>query len=328
MTSHLLPGSAKKNLEGWIRQAIANGDKIADSNALESQDGPLVALSLVHFQGAAVKEVRSLVLKPDIRYDAKDIAATIRGWVDTDCQNLIGAQQYCVYAYYGEAKKEGDRFPMSEIGEGGLSHKGLATESGKDGMQMQGQRLVEMIAQGSFNLQIPLFQMFATSLREEKAENKDLRQENRDMFLMMRDSWIAMMKENTENRIKEESAKRTTMIVEKLVKIAPSMLNELTGREIIPQNAQDTALVEALFDHLDIEEIQKMVMSGEIPGKISSMVPPELLGLFMARGARYLKEKREGKEQIAAIETTSDMRAMELGVTDLEDMFNGSGPKH
>lgn len=285
----------QKSLEKWI-EGILN-EKI--------ENRPLTAISIVHLQGGTVeKEIHSMKLTDGTDYNPKSLATTFQGRIETDSQNLIGVQQYVIYGFYGEKSQWQSRFPYTIEGEGGGKFNGLNTESpDARGMTQQGMRLTEAIVKGTFGTMANMQHFQHQFMSELATENRQLRQENRDAFNIIKEVMLEQTKLNHEQRMKEMEMQASLEMKRMLYKAAPVLVNQITGKEVFPQSTEDTALIEMLAEKIDPETLPAMLqMLG---------VPAAAQGALMARMTRYLQEKRETEERIRKV--TGGNTSAELG---------------
>jgi hypothetical protein len=287
---------AIKSLEKWISEAMDDPDK----------EGKLTLMSLMHFQGAAQIEVHSKQFVSGTNYESAQVAAMFQGKAETDAQNLIGMQSYVILAFYGGRKSAEARFPLLIDGEGGVKFNGLSTEGPTaTGSLQQGMRLTESIVKGVFGM-LSNIQHYQQQFMSEMAhENRQLRQENRDAWSVMKEIMMDQTKLQHEQRIKEMEIRAGLELKQTLMKAAPILTNQLLGKEVFPQSAEDTAFIEMLAEKLDPEQAKTLL---PLLG-----LSPTAQGALFNRLARYHKEKREGEERVQAI--TGGNTSTELGFT-------------
>lgn len=275
---------ARKSLEKWISEALDDPDK----------EGKLQAMSLVHYQGSSQIEVHSMKFVDGTNYNPQTIANTFNGKAETDCQNLVGMQQYCILAFYGGSVQPGARFPMLIDGEAGGKFNGLSTE-GPDpkGQTQQAMRLTETIVKGSFGILSSVQHFQQEFMRSTVQENRELRTENREMLGIMKEVLLQQTQLSHEQRMKEAEVAGNLELKKTLFKAIPVLTNQLTGKEVFPQSSEDTALIEMMAEHMDPEKVAAFLpMLG---------IPAAAQGALMSRLTRYMQEKREGQERIKAI---------------------------
>jgi len=90
------------------------------------------------------------------------------------------------------------------------------------------------------------------------------------------------LQENNEFRLKENDRK----LIEKMIDLAPSLINNMTGKDIFPQGTADASLLNAIADDLTAEKIQAL----------QQVIDPKLWPLLVQRFQVQLK-KRAAEEQ-------------------------------
>ena len=285
----------QKSLEKWIEGALDDPHK----------EGKIHLMSLVHLQGGTVeKEIHSVKFVDGVEYSGRSLANTFQGKIETDAHNLVGVQQYVVYAFYGGRAQWEARYPYTIEGEAGGKFNGLSTETpDARGQTQQGMRLTEAIVKGTFGTMANMQHYQQQFMHELSQENRSLRQENRDALMIMKEILLEQTKLSHEQRMKEMEMQANLEMKRTLFKAAPVLVNQLAGKEVFPQSTEDTALIEMLCDKIDPETMPAMLqMLG---------VPPAAQGAIMSRMTRYLQEKQAGEERIRAI--TSGNTQAELG---------------
>ncbi len=116
-------------------------------------------------------------------------------------------------------------------------------------------------------------------------------------------------------RMKEAAYARSTGERDKLMKLGPALINQITGKEVFPQSAADSAILEGIVEHVDFETIQKIVVSG---GKGGKELPPELVGMLMGRFTQIQEKKNADAVRIKQL-------AAEARVTDLDGEADAAG---
>jgi len=85
---------------------------------------------------------------------------------------------------------------------------------------------------------------------------------------------------------------------QELFKMLPPLVNTVTGREVFPVGATDTALLEAIAEAID-----KNPNPNEALGSLASagIIPPELMGALMARMQQAIAKKRQEEAERRAM---------------------------
>ena len=276
--------TSKKTFAQWIAGALDDPDK----------DGKLVLMSLMHLRGGTPVEIHSMKFVDGENYNPETVANVFMGKAETDAQNLVGMQEYVLYPFYGATNSPQGRYPLLIDGGGGEKFNGMSTE-GPDsrGQTQQAMRLTETIVKGTFGVLSSVQHSQHQHSEELARENRELRQENRDMLGFFKEILLEQTKLTHEQKLKEMEMAGNLEIKKGLMQALPVLTNQLTGKEIFPQSSEDTALIEMIASNIDPEQLAVVL-------KMSS-INPAGQGALMNRLTRALKVKRAEAEKITAL---------------------------
>jgi len=130
---------------------------------------------------------------------------------------------------------------------------------------------------------------------------------------------LEQVKNDREHEMKVLEYERNTKLMAGLTKIAPAMMNTITGREIVPQGTVDTAILETLAEVLD-----EKVMAQLAP--IMAKVPPEMQGVLMSRLQQIIEQKAEGEERVE--HSIGKMEPKKLAAAELDLNGERNGPRN
>jgi hypothetical protein len=146
-------------------------------------------------------------------------------------------------------------------------------------------------------------------------DNHTLRKENADFVGVMKEVLFEEASKRLDRDLAVKRFERESKDREMFMKLLPIGINELTGREVIPQSSADSMLIDTIAEHLDETSVQKLLESGAIP--------PALVGVLMSRLRKSLEEKRIRHEDALArgeeteVDANSDPKQLvEGGTTD------------
>jgi len=272
---------ARKRLtvEGWISQALTDSDKGA----------PCSALSLVYVKGSGVgvEEIHTKPLDGSTQ-DAAQLGQFFVSRATTFAQDLPGIQTFRMLAFYGKKEEPQAAFPFTTVdGEltGGLDvpySKHEPTPTGLLGQLMKHNEAQMMLC-------VQLCQSFAMGALERESA---LRRENAEALMIAKDAIFTAKKETHDMRMAELAFARSTGEREMMAKALPGILNQLTGREIVPEGTADTHLIDALAMKIKPEQIQQLIALG--------FVPPDVGALLAGRFEKALLKK---KAEVQAMRT-------------------------
>ncbi len=258
----------KETLEQWIQGAMADTEK----------DGGLSQLSLVHLVGTVEEEVHTTKLEKGGTWTAKDLGQMFMRRAEVYSQDMNGLQTFRLLAFYGgrnepQAKQ---RFVVSGQGE---ENFGVTEPPTKEGRMAQDMRLTEGVVKTALQMTASLVDKMETFMvrqgdRLEKAEER-----NGEVLVLME----KMIMSKYEQEMALERSRMWNDLMKKGAALAPSLVNQITGKEVFPQATEDSALLEAIAENITPEQIQA----------VSGILPPEVAGLLMARFRKIEAAKRE-----------------------------------
>jgi hypothetical protein len=118
-------------------------------------------------------------------------------------------------------------------------------------------------------------------------ENKALRLENMQAFMIVKDLMMKQVSENHAQRMEEMKYGRDSEERQKWLGLAPALANNVLGKNIFPQSTEDTSIVEAIANHF--------MTTGADVSTLASSLPPHLQAVLMSRLARFAEEKAKQK---------------------------------
>ncbi len=294
----------KQALDKWIEEAICDPDK----------SEPCKRIVLVHMFGTSQREIHTVTIGTGSGKDPKMMGALFKGKAESYAQDLPGVQTFNLLAFYGSESEPSAFHPFTLTGD--TFHPGLATEA------PDSQGLVQMLMRHyevDKKLQVQERVAATDTLMQmidflSKALVKS-QEENSEAFAIMKEIMLEKTLNAHDLRMKEMAFARTTGEREKLMKIAPALVNQISGKEVFPQSTVDSAILEGIVENVDFESIQKIVGSG---GKDGKELPPELVGMLLSR----MTEIQEKKNKEAA---RMKMLAAEARVTTLDGEADAAG---
>jgi hypothetical protein len=222
-----------------------------------------------------------------------NVAETIYGRAESDAEGLSGRQSYMLYAFYEGQSAWSRRKPIQVNGHivntlGDHSTE-PATPEGRFAQRMrQDEAHSQLLVHGNAAL-IQQALSFGTIMadRAERAETR-----NAEMFVKMQDIIMEMVTRQEEREQKRFENERNMKLIEAGTKFAPLLINTFSGKEIIPQSAADTALLEGIADGLSPEDVQKVV------AVIGHKVPGPILGALFQRLGELHEAKAAGQTRV------------------------------
>ena len=294
--SNLATSQKKMSLEQWVHSALEDKD----------YERPCSAISVVCVTPGGDVEIKTTVIGNGRSWSAKDLADYLYNLAGGYCQDLPGVHTFKLLAFYGSPEPR-LRHPFMVSGQ--FDNHGLGTEPAtNEGQRMQHMRHVEGLTQAMMQERLVLLELPVRTIRamsEYQAslmqELRETRTENLDAIRMAKEMILKEASQKTEREIALKKFERESKEREILMKFAPIVINELTGKEIVPQSTADTLLIETLAENLTEEGFQKIIATGAIP--------PEAIGILMSRMTQVLKKKREHAEAALARGSEADTDA-------------------
>ena len=281
----------KQSLESWLVEAMTD----------EEKDGPISAISLVHVIGGegSEREVHA------VRFGNKtwretELAELFKHKASSYCQDIPGSQLFCLLAFYGKSLEPQARHPFRVSPPTDL---GLSTEAPNEtGVRQQQMRLTEALVQGAFRERALLMDNVLRSNELLARHNQRLIEEQQAMTENMRVLILQQVTNNHDLKMQEIEQQRKAELFKKAAELAPAFINSLTGREVIPKETADTALLKTLAGQLTPETVQKL----------AAALPPELMGLLSSRLVEIRQEQEnqaeDGKRRLKLVSGEEDAK--------------------
>lgn len=278
----------RKTLDKWIDEAISD----------KSFDGQCRMLALVHMVGSQPKELHTTKFTGGMSWTAKDLADLYRDKAETYAQDLQGVQMFQLLAFYGDSGQAQAFLPfaINPQADGGF---GLGTEQPTEaGRLQQKMRIDDALIGQVYRRQgvmddhaIMFIREMSVTMRDMARANKELMQENRDAFNIVKDVLMTQASNTHKFEMEKKNYERATIERKKWLSFLPPLVNSVLGREIFPAGIEDTALLEGIADGIEEKDLMTL----------AQVIKPEMLGPLMARLERYQKNKVTENEQIKAL---------------------------
>jgi hypothetical protein len=273
-----------QTLDQWIAEAAADTEK----------EGDITLMSLVHAKGLAEQEIHTIKMGTAKKWTPKELAEVFRKKAENHAAELSGVQLYHILVFYGNRTEPQARKPFRVNSSTDLDVVGGTEGPTGTGLTQQAMRHTEAIFQiatrqmsGMFHQMAELNQKLADTVLK---QNRELSDAQSIVFKLMTDK----LNNDFDRQMKIEKAERTTALIKKGVELLPAVINQVTGKEVLPQSSSDTAMINAIADEMTVEKYQALVKL--------NLVPPHLMGMLMARFEKREKEKiaeAESKHRIA-----------------------------
>lgn len=282
------------NLANWIHDAVTDTEK----------GGRCTALTVVHIASGGIESAVYVKKLPD-KIDATQVpdwADLLRQKAKDYASGIPGAQTFCLQAFYDNGQFPGAKQPFVEAGY--TEMEGLATESPtQKGLLQQMMRHNEAILARTNERDRVLNDVFMKMLEAKQRETEVLKKENVELFGLAKTLLMDVANKSHEHRLKEIEAQQTAAIRAEIAKQVPRLLNTITGREVVPQNIEDTQTFEDLIDALTQSGGVEEALAG-----LTQKLPPALL---MRLGTR-IQQGLIAREKEAKARTPVDQSDREI----------------
>ncbi len=261
-----------------VEQAIK--DALTDSD----KGKPCSAISLVHVKGLGTEEIHTKQLGGEPQ-DAEQLSAFFVSRATGFSQDLPGIQTFRLLFFYGGNEPQGSH-PFTAI-EGELTAGGDVpfskhepTPTGLLGQLMKHNEVI-------MSMQTDMVKgLTLAALQREQQQ----RGEVMEAQMIVRDVIFNMRKEAHEHQMEQLKFQRETQERQMFGKALPSILNGLTGREVISENHADTELVDAMAMRVKPEQLKMLIASG--------FIPQEMGALLAARFSKTLERQKAEAEAL------------------------------
>lgn len=230
---------ARQSAEEWVRRCLLDKDKGA----------PCTAFALVHIQGGGhTTEIHSKPLPDKVPIEtAESIAETLESIATNHAEGLPGSQQYQMLAFYGGRKTAQAFRPF--LRQGYTELEGLATESaGPQGVMAQSMRHLEAKGMAYIKGVTSLLDAQTRYIEVQMLRENGLRHENAQLFGAFKDLLMAEMQTRHDRRMEELAYQRSSEERRMMLKAVPGLVNTVAGKEVFPQNVEDSFTMDALIE--------------------------------------------------------------------------------
>lgn len=253
-------------------------------------EGACTRIAVLHVVDSGSKEVEVFHAGPFVgsKWTPELFTKNVIERTQVFAQDMPNVQQFRIVAFYGGRTEIEDHhyFNVNNASQ----NMGTFTEGPDErGIKAQTMRHVEGLAQMYMRGNSHLSEVQARTIEAMAHERETLRRENFDMMNIFKEMMIEKVNQNHEHEMKRISAKRAADLQNQLLKLVPAFANTITGRDIIPQSTEDTAIVEMFAESVKPEQL----------GMLISVLPPELAGVLVSRFKKHEDKKRAEEESTA-----------------------------
>jgi hypothetical protein len=219
-------------------------------------------------------------------WTSKELGQMFRTMAQGHAQDMDGPQMFCVFAFYNGCLEPTNKRPFEVSGKQELPGMGTFSTDPK-GLIQQGMRHTEIALGMALRHQKDVNDQMITMFKMVGEQNATLMKENIDAMSVVKEVMLSKAQEDSAERMALEEFKRKSKERAIFFKLAPALANRLFGREIFPQSAEDTAIIENITDSMTEEQI----------GKLMSILSPEQAALLAPLMEKAIKD-REAEKQL------------------------------
>jgi hypothetical protein len=119
-----------------------------------------------------------------------------------------------------------------------------------------------------------------------------VREESFQAFTLVKQMLLEKIQDNNAARMAQLQYERDTEMRNTVMRLAPALANNILGKNVFPQNTEDTSIVEGIAEHL----ISAKADQSSITTMLGAF-PQELQAVVMSRIQRYAQAKLDAKER-------------------------------
>lgn len=263
-------------VEQWISEACQDADK----------GGACSAISLVHVKngGVGTEEVHTKPLEGPQNY--RQLAEFFINKACGFAQDLTGIQSFRLQAHYVGRNEPQASFTFT-VFEGSLTAGESAPWSKHEPTATGALALCMKNMEFMMSQYTQLTQGFTGMLIQRDIAHQN---EKAEMNLVMRDILLNLRKEDQAAQMERLKFERESAERQMIGRALPSMMNYLTGREIVPESHADSQIIEALAMKVKPEQLQLLVASG---------ICDQQTALLLAQ--RFAKVREEAEKRAQAV---------------------------
>ena len=255
------PIPVKDEIRNWIAELL---EEINEQGALS-----LILLSHSTAAGGET-EIFSLKSTHPKWKDASAMAEILYAVASRHARGLPGAQQFVMHGAFGEATSSPTRmlpFNLPGLLTYGAVPGGLATEPpSMIGQTQQNMRHQEIILQGAFAKDKHATDTLLAINRDLTARLAESQDENRQLMIALKECFATLMELQKRAQLDIIAAKQRAVLIQEFTRLMPAALNGVTGRNIFPVAAGDTALLRSMLKYMDEDKMKMLAALAEEGG--------------------------------------------------------------
>src|SRR5579863_3904351 len=272
---------AYKTLERWLEEMLSIPDRKLSALAC-FYEMPTGGTKEVHTE--------SLVGKT---WPVETLYNMFKGCAETFVQEKQGNHTFEMRAFFDNKQVHERVHPFSvidgEIKQGG-SNRTITEHPNQTGLLAQMMRHTEALVLTNTQMVQTMAATWSVERRHMMENENRQRLELNDAYSIVREMMMRISDNEHQNRMKELEFKRTSEERKMMIDAAPTLINAISGKEVISQDKADSMLIDAIAAKVGPEQVNFLVESG--------FCPPEMAGVLTARLAQARERKKREAEEL------------------------------
>jgi hypothetical protein len=280
---------AYKTLERWLEEMLSIPDR------------KLTALACFYeLPTGGTKEVHteSLVGKT---WPIETLYNMFKGVAETFVQEKQGNHTFEMRAFFDNKNVHERVHPFSvidgEIKQGG-SNRTITEHPTQVGLLAQMMRHNEAFMLTNTQIVQTMAATWSVERRHMLENESRMRAEVNDAYAIVREMMMRVSDNEHQNRMKELEFARTSAERKMMIDAAPSLINAISGKDVIPQDKADSMLIEAMAERVGPDQVKLLVETGICPPELASALTTRIMQLRAKKEA-----EREALKKLPAGET-------------------------
>lgn len=253
----------------------------------QNMDGACTAISCCHKVGSTDDEVYGIKLGNGT-FDSKSLAEVFYSKASGAVQDSGSTEIFFLYFFYAGRQQHQARHRFVIESTMQLSH-GQSEPPTKEGALSQAMRQNEVMFTMNMRTMTEQLRMLLESNQATSRDLFDTRQENRELIGVFKEMMVKEAAGNHTYRMTEIAEERKAKDREFLYRVVPAAVNQLVGKEIVPQALADEGMIDALIEACDEETVHLL----------QKKLPAPVYAIVAARAADHWKKKKEASELAA-----------------------------
>jgi hypothetical protein len=216
-----------------------------------------------------------------------------KGCAESAAQEKQGIQTFEMRAFF-DGKNSPEKWHQFSVIDGEIRTSGanrtIAEHPTAQGHLAQMMRHVEHLVTTNTQLVQTMAATWMSERHQRNEEETAMRREVNDAYGIVREMMMQRSADEHAQRMRELEFQRTSQERQIMIEAAPTLVNALAGKDVIPQDKSDSMFIDAIAEKVGPEQIQILVQSG--------MLPPEMAGPLTARLAQAREKKRKEAEEL------------------------------